>query len=86
MTPTVSAHRVGRPTQSRLGQFFTEWGLPLTSSCVGEFCAPESSIAIFVNGEEYDGDPGAIELADNTEIAIVIGEAPASVPSVFSGE
>ena len=69
-----------------LGQFFIEWGVALTDSCVGEYCSPKT-IAFYVNGEPYSGDPGAIELSDRKEIAIVIGTPPAQIPSTadFSG-
>ncbi len=68
------------PEPNTLGQFFTEWGLDLSDTCVGEFCGPEP-IAIYVNGEPFDGDPRAIELTDQKEIAIVIGSPPAVIPS-----
>jgi hypothetical protein len=75
------------PEPNTLGQFFTEWGVDLSSSCVGEYCSPES-IAFYVNGEPYTGDPRAIELTDRKEIAIVIGTPPAQIPSTadFSKE
>jgi hypothetical protein len=71
------------PTPNRLGQLFTEWGVRLTPSCIGEFCKPKTSIAIYINGQAYDGDPRNIELADLTEIAIVIGTPPDEIPSEF---
>lgn len=72
-------------TPNNLGQFFTEWGVRLTPTCVGEFCESDTSIAFFVDGEPYPGDPGRIELADGREIAIVIGMPPEEVPSLFTG-
>ena len=68
------------PEPNTLGQFFIEWGVALTDSCVGEHCSPKP-IAFYVNGEPYTGDPGAIELTDHKEIAIVIGTPPAEIPS-----
>ena len=50
------------PEPNTLGQFFTEWGVALTDSCVGEFCNPKP-IAFYVNGEPHTGDPAAIELS-----------------------
>ena len=64
-----------------LGQFFTEWGVELSSSCVGDLCSPEKPIAVYVNGTAFTGDPTTIELRDQTEIAIVIGTPPAVIPS-----
>jgi hypothetical protein len=62
-----------------LGQFFTEWGVRLSSSCVGEYCSP-TPIAFYVNGATYADDPSAIPLKDHEEIAIVVGEPPAGIP------
>ena len=65
---------------NRLGQFFTEWGVRLDESCVGGYCKPDTSIAVYVDGEQYDGNPADIELKDKREIAIVIGTPPAEIP------
>ncbi len=62
-----------------LGQFFTQWDVRLSPSCVGGYCHP-TSIQIFVDGKRFDGDPRAIELTDRAEIAIVIGTPPADIP------
>ena len=71
-----------------LGQFFTEWGVELSESCVGEHCSPETTVAFYVNGEPYTGDPRAIELSDRRQIAIVVGTPPAEIPATadFSKE
>jgi hypothetical protein len=66
-----------------LGQFFTEWGVELTDTCVGGYCSPGASIQVFVNGAPNDGDPAQIQLMDRLEIAIVIGSPPEEVPSTF---
>jgi predicted small lipoprotein YifL len=63
-----------------LGQFFDEWGVALTDSCVGEFCSPKP-IAIYIDGQQYSGDPRAIELADLREIAVIVGTPPAVIPN-----
>jgi hypothetical protein len=68
------------PTQPSLGQFFVEWGVELSATCVGEHCSPEEELAFYVNGAPYTGDPTAIELADQTLIVIVIGTPPAELP------
>jgi hypothetical protein len=73
------------PTPNRLGQFFVEWGVRLTDSCVGEYCEPETPIAVYLNGTLYKLDPRTIGLTDLSEIAIVIGTPPENIPSVFSG-
>jgi hypothetical protein len=63
-----------------LGEFFTEWGVPLDGSCVATFCSPTTEIAIYIDGELTTGDPRAIELTDKREIAIVIGTPPPEIP------
>ncbi len=75
------------PEPNTLGQFFTEWGVALTDSCVGEYCSPKP-IAFYVDGEPYTEDPTVIELSDQREIAIVIGTPPAEIPKTadFSKE
>lgn len=64
-----------------LGQFFTEWGVQLDDECVGEFCEPETDIAVYIGGDEHEGDPADIELDDQTVIAIVIGTPPDRIPT-----
>jgi hypothetical protein len=66
-----------------LGQFFTEWAVKLDETCVGEFCRPDDEIAIYVDGEPYEGDPRAIALTAGKQIAIVIGTPPAEIPSTY---
>lgn len=63
-----------------LGQFFLEWGVELSESCVGEHCAP-TPIAFYIDGEAYEGDPRAIEITDRKVIVIVVGTPPAVIPS-----
>jgi hypothetical protein len=66
-----------------LGQFFAEWEVLLNADCVGSYCAPETTIGVFIDGEPYEGNPADIELVDEREIAIVVGSPPAEVPSEF---
>lgn len=72
------------PQPNNLGQFFVEWDVRLDSSCFGEYCDPETSWAIYIDGEVYEGDPREIELSDGREIAVVIGTPPDEIPSEFS--
>jgi hypothetical protein len=69
-----------KPTPNRLGQFFTEWGVRLDRHCVDRYC---SGVRIYVNGNQYSGDPRKILLTDREEIAIVIGTAPKTIPKKF---
>jgi hypothetical protein len=71
------------PKPNRLGQFFVEWGVRLTPTCVGGYCRPAHPIAIYVDGTPFSGDPNGILLKNFREIAIVVGTPPASVPSTF---
>jgi hypothetical protein len=64
-----------------LGEFFTEWGVRLTDTCVGGYCEPATPISIYLDGEEFTGNPRNIGLANMLEIAIVIGTPPAEIPS-----
>jgi hypothetical protein len=68
-----------------LGEFFTEWGVRLDRDCVQDFCRPETSIAVYVDGEKFSGDPRTIRLEDQREIAVVIGTPPKEIPSSFPG-
>jgi hypothetical protein len=69
-----------KPVPNRLGQFFTEWNVRLTRTCVAGYC---KRVAFYVNGHRYRSDPRAILLADLTEIAIVIGAPPKKIPAAF---
>jgi hypothetical protein len=71
------------PTPNVLGQLFTEWGVALDADCVGGYCEPEASIAVYVDGRVYEDDPATIDLTDRKEIAIVIGSPPAEIPNRF---
>jgi hypothetical protein len=64
-----------------LGQFFTEWGVRLDATCVGEYCTPAALIHVYLNGTLYAGNPAEIPLASLLEIAIVIGRPPTLIPS-----
>jgi hypothetical protein len=70
-------------TDNTLGQFFVEWNVPLSKTCIAAYCEPATSIAWYVNGKQYTGDPRTIELTNLLEIAVVIGTPPAKIPSSF---
>ena len=65
---------------NNLGQFFDEWGVALTTTCVGDFCSPGKAIAIYLDGTQFTGDPREIQLSNLREIAIVIGTPPPVIP------
>jgi hypothetical protein len=68
---------------NRLGQFFIEWGVRLTATCVGSYCRPATSVGVYVDGKRYTANPADITLTDRKEIAIVIGSPPAHIPTAF---
>lgn len=57
-----------------LGEFMTEWNVPLTKDTLGTFKAGGGKeLHVYVNGKEQTGDPAAIKLAAHEEIALVFG-------------
>ena len=68
------------PEPNTLGQFFVEWGVRLSETCVGDYCSPATTIAVYVDGAPVTGDPNAMQLIDQREIAIVIGIPTAQIP------
>jgi hypothetical protein len=59
-----------------LGQFFDEWGVPLTAWHVGGL---RGELTVWVDGRRYLGDPRSIDLANRREIVLdvtTIGEVP----------
>jgi hypothetical protein len=55
-----------------LGQFFKEWQVPLSRTCVGDLCADANhTLQFFVNGKQVTGDPNAIVLHAHDEIAVM---------------
>jgi hypothetical protein len=73
----------GANFNNRLGQFFTEWDVKLTNSCVGQYCEPATKILVYVDGKPYSGDIAAITLTNQKEIAVVVGAPPKQIPSSF---
>jgi hypothetical protein len=69
-----------------LGQFMTEWNVPLSKDTIGTFkVGGGKELHVYVNGKERAGDPASIKLAAHDEIAVVYG-APADkvqVPSTY---
>ena len=63
-----------------LGQFFGEWGVKLTSSCLGTFCG---NLKWWVDGKPMVGNPAQLVLKSHQEIVIATGKAPAKVPSSY---
>ena len=77
-----------RPGKYTLGQFFDEWGVRLTQTCLGSYCAGRGKeLAVFVDGHRANGPLRAIVLGNRQEIAVVFGSLAEfrSVPSTYRG-
>jgi hypothetical protein len=69
-----------------LGQFFIEWNVTLTPTCVETYCEPKTSIAVYVDGARFTGDPRTIPLSNLRQITIVIGSPPTQIPNTADWE
>jgi hypothetical protein len=67
------------PIELTLGQFADSWGVKLDGTCFADRCAPESPVAVQLNGEPV-ADPRAVVIADCAVISILIGDPPAEIP------
>ncbi|WP_280382528.1 hypothetical protein [Nocardia wallacei] len=64
----------GEDVPYTLGQFFTEWGQPLTTERVGPIVlTPFETVHLYVNGERFYGDPASYRFAHHDEVAVIIG-------------
>lgn len=63
-----------------LGDFFDIWGQPLTSSGVAGY---SGSVAVYVDGARFTGDPRTIVLADHQQITLEVG-APIVAPPIYA--
>ena len=70
-----------------LGQFFGVWGVRLTATCIGDFCAGGGrAVRAFVDGVRVPGDPARIPLRRHEEIVLAFGaasELPRRIPSSY---
>lgn len=70
-----------------LGQFMTEWNVPISNDVLGSLkTGGGKELHVYVNGKEQTGDPAAIKLGAHEEIAVVYG-SPADkvqVPSTYA--
>jgi hypothetical protein len=80
---------VESPTMRRytLGQFFAVWGVRLTPSCLGGYCAGGGrQLRVYVDGRAVHGDPTAVTLEPHQEIVVAFGTAaqlPSPIPSSY---
>ncbi|HET9170574.1 MAG TPA: hypothetical protein VFN97_14130 [Actinospica sp.] len=64
-----------------LGQFFSEWNQPISSSEVGPY---KGAVTVFVNGSKYTGDPASIKLTSHEIIQIDLGKVVGYQPYSFA--
>ena len=79
----IEADRRGRFT---LGQFFDEWGVRFTQTCLGSYCAGRGKeLAVFVDGHHANGPLRTVVLGNRQEIAVVFDSRGnfRSVPSTY---
>ncbi|WP_051943352.1 hypothetical protein [Streptacidiphilus rugosus] len=72
-----------------LGQFTTEWSVPLSSAQLGPLKTDSGhALKVYVNGKETSGDPSKLVLHAHDEIALVYGtpseNAGVQVPSSYA--
>jgi hypothetical protein len=63
-----------------LGDFFDEWGLPLSAGQVGP---AKGHVTAFYDGKVYPGNPRGIPLADKAQIQLDVG-APLIAPDLIA--
>jgi hypothetical protein len=63
----------------KLGQFFAEWPVFLSSNCIGSECG----LVWYLNGKRQTGDPAQLVLKPHQVIVMVLGRAPKKIPSTY---
>jgi hypothetical protein len=75
------------PYDFTLGEFFDVWGVRLTDTCIGGYCANGSeTLQVFVDGTEVPGNPRDVPLNDEAVIVLTFGtpdQLPNPIPSSF---
>ena len=70
-----------------LGEFFAVWGVRITPSCLGGYCAGGGrQLRLFVDGRPERGDPTTLALAPHQELVVAFGTAaqlPSPIPSTY---
>jgi hypothetical protein len=71
-------------TDFTLGEFMTEWNVPISKDALGPLkTGGGKELRLYVNGKEQTGDPAALKLVAHDEIAVVYG-APGDTVKVPS--
>jgi hypothetical protein len=76
-----------KDTPFTLGQFFTEWGQPLSATQAGPVAiGGDKALHLIVNGKEVAGDPAQYVLKAHDEIVVWVGDKAQSpqVPASYN--
>lgn len=65
-----------------IGDIFTIWGVRLSPRCVGGYCEPDETIAVYVNGDAVE-DFVDYAVEEHDEIAVVVGQPPEEIPESY---
>jgi hypothetical protein len=72
----------------QLGDFFGVWGVRLTGTCIGTYCARQSAIVrTWVNGKPFKGNPAGIVMHEHDEIVLSVGtkaDLPKPIPARYA--
>lgn len=87
-TGTVHVESADPNFQPVLGQFMDVWGLYFTSTCLGNACNDgDRQLRVFLNGQQYTGDPTLLPLTDQAALVITMGtqdQLPDPMPDTFA--
>jgi len=73
-----------RDLKYQLKQFFGEWGVRLTSTCMGSFKGSCKNLRWWVNGKPQVGSPANLVLKPHQEIVISVGPPPKTIPKSYN--
>jgi len=87
-TGTVHIESEDPNFQPILGQLMDVWGLYFTSTCLGDACNDgDRELRVFVDGQQYTGDPTLLPLTEELAIVITMGtsnQPPDPMPDSFA--
>jgi len=76
-----------KQTTFTLGQFFDDWGVYFTKSCIGNLCnSGDKALQVFVNGKPISSDPTKLAFSEHQEIVVAYGtqkDLPSPIPSTY---
>jgi len=87
-TGTVHVESDDPSFQAVFGQFMDVWGVYFTPTCLGDACNEgDRQLRVFVDGQQYVGDPTEMPLGDQDAIVITFGtqdQLPNPMPNTFT--